>query len=536
MERTTAILDHAGNPIKATDLSRPVAASVTGVSKRWDDESVASGLTPHRLANILRDAASGDATAYLTLAEEMEERDPHYASVLGTRKRAISAVPRTVEAASDNTKDVKLADEVRELLRDPDFGIAVDDLLDGLGKGYSAVEMNWDTSKTPWQPRTRMEKVDGEWDEVDGYAWRDPRFFRFDKKNPRKLCLRNEDGTATRLPRYRFITHVPRLKSGTPIRGGLARLVAVAYMCKSYTLTDWLAFAEVFGMPLRLGRYGSTAKEEDIRTLINAVANIGTDAAAVIPDSMRIDFESGADQGGGDKVFQGLAEYLDKLISKAVLGQVASTEGTPGQLGGNEAQDEVRQDILKADVKQLEYTLNRDLVKAYIDFNHGVQERYPSIQIQVLEPEDIEALTTALEKLVPLGLRVEKSVISDKLGLPDAPEDAEVLQTASPAPPLATDANHACPGCGRHHGTALNRAHLEQDEVDRLADAASDEWEEQLAPIFDPIQRLADESESYQDFIDGLPGLLDEMDSSELIKRLAIETFKARGLGDATDK
>lgn len=539
MERTSKILDHTGKPIKVSELSKPIAApSATGVRQIWDQESIASGLTPTRLATVLRDAASGDANAFLTLAEEMEEKEPHYFSVLGTRKRAISGVPRTVEAASDDAHDVKLADEIRELIRDPEFGFAVDDLLDGLGKGYSVVEMNWDTSKTPWVPRSRMEKIDGAWEEIEGYAWRDPRFFNFDKKNPRKLCLREEDGTASLLPRYRFISHVPKLKSGIPIRGGLARLAAVAYMCKSYALTDWLAFAEVFGLPLRVGRYGSTATETDIRKLINAVANIGSDAAAVIPDSMRIDFEDSGTQSGGEKIFQGLAEYLDRLVSKAVLGQVASTEGTPGKLGGDDAQDEVRQDILKSDVQQLEYTLNRDLVKPYIDFNHGVQERYPAIQIQVIEPEDIVALVNALEKLVPLGLRVERSVINDKLGLPDAAEDAEVLQpTASPtAPPLEADANRACPGCGHHHSTALNRAHLEQDEIDRLADAASDEWEEQLAPIFDPIQRLADESESYQEFIDGLPGLLDEMDSSELIKRLAIETFKARGLGDATDK
>jgi len=537
MEKQTITDRLTGKSVNKSGLSKPIAVSVTGTNRRWDEESVASGLTPYRLANILRDAASGDATAYLTLAEEMEERDPHYASVLGTRKRAISGVARTVEAASDDKKDVELADEIRELLRDPEFGFAVDDLLDGLGKGYSAIEMNWDTSKAPWAPRSRAENIEGTWTEVEGYAWRDPRFFKFDKNNTRKLCLKAEDGTATPLPGNRFITHVPRLKSGAPIRGGLARLVAVAYMCKSYTITDWLAFAEVFGMPLRIGRYGTTAKPEDIRKLINAVANIGSDAAAVIPDSMRIDFEESGTQSGGDKIFKGLAEYLDKLISKAVLGQVGSTEGTPGQLGGNDAQDEVRQDILKADVKQLEYTLNRDLVKPYVDFNHGVQERYPAIQIQVLEPEDMEALVNALEKLVPLGLRVEKSVINDKLGIPDAPDDAEVLQAAAlTTSPIATDANRACASCGQHHGTALNRAQAEQDEIDRLADIAGDGWAQQLAPIIDPIQRLADESENYQDFIDGLPGLLEEMDSSELVRQLAIQTFKARGLGDATDK
>jgi len=49
------------------------------------------------------------------------------------------------------------------------------------------------------------------------------------------------------------------LKSGLPIRGGVARLVAVSIMCKVFGLKDWMRFAELFGMPLRISRYGPGA-------------------------------------------------------------------------------------------------------------------------------------------------------------------------------------------------------------------------------------------------------------------------------------
>ncbi|MDO6806816.1 DUF935 family protein, partial [Wenyingzhuangia sp. 1_MG-2023] len=77
--------------------------------------------------------------------------------------------------------------------------------------------------------------------------------------------------------------------------------------------------------------YNPNATPADINTLINAIANIGTDAAAAIPDTMRIDFESPGNVSGGADVFKNLAEWLDKQVSKAVLGQTASTEGTPGK-------------------------------------------------------------------------------------------------------------------------------------------------------------------------------------------------------------
>ena len=54
---------------------------------------------------------------------------------------------------------------------------------------------------------------------------------------------------------YKYIIHKPKLKSGLPIRNGLARLAATMYMLKGFTLKDWWAFAEVFGMPIRVGKY-----------------------------------------------------------------------------------------------------------------------------------------------------------------------------------------------------------------------------------------------------------------------------------------
>ncbi|MUL08264.1 DUF935 family protein, partial [Aliivibrio fischeri] len=70
---------------------------------------------------------------------------------------------------------------------------------------------------------------------------------------------------------YKFMVHTPRSKSGIVWRNGLARLVAVMYMLKSFTVRDWWAFAEVFGIPVRVGKYGPNASTEDISTLVNAI-------------------------------------------------------------------------------------------------------------------------------------------------------------------------------------------------------------------------------------------------------------------------
>lgn len=420
------IYDHRGNPVQSRQLSKEIAApTLTGIRTVWDT-TVAGGLTPFKLASLLQGAASGDANDYLTLAEEMEERDLHYRCEMSKRKLAVASLPVTVEAATDDARDVMLADEIRALTKRPGFRGLLKDLLDSIGKGYSVAEIIWERG-AKWQP-TR-------------YEWRDPRFFVFDRVSRRQIRLLDEADMmeGIELAPYKFVCHVPHLKTGIPIRGGIARVAAWAYLCKNYTVKDWLAYAEVFGMPLRVGKYQPGADKDDIAILKSAVANLGSDAAAVIPESMLIEFVEGSKGTGGHELYNKLADWLDAQVSRGILGQTATTVGTPGKLGSDDAQSEVREDIRDDDAHQLAETINRDLIRPFIDLNFGVQERYPELILRAVEQDDLNMLTLALEKLVPLGLRVEQSVVRDKLGLPDPEEGAECLgdpaQTEPPQPP-----------------------------------------------------------------------------------------------------
>ena len=91
------LYDHLNRPIDMAKLRGEQAApTLTGVRNILSGHP-AQGLTPARLARLLREAEDGDATRYLELAEEMEEKDLHYLAVLGTRKRAVSQLDITVE-------------------------------------------------------------------------------------------------------------------------------------------------------------------------------------------------------------------------------------------------------------------------------------------------------------------------------------------------------------------------------------------------------------------------------------------------------
>ena len=49
-------------------------------------------------------------------------------------------------------------------------------------------------------------------------------------------------------------------------------------------LVDWVSFAEVYGLPLRLGKYAPGASEADKVALMQALIQIGADAAGINPN------------------------------------------------------------------------------------------------------------------------------------------------------------------------------------------------------------------------------------------------------------
>lgn len=493
---TSRILGPDGQPIELDVLREEISApSVTGIRQVWHS-SVASGLTPSRLAQVLASAAEGDAYDYLTLAEEMEERDMHYASVLGTRKLAIVGLSVSVEAASDAAEDVRLADAVRAIVDEAEFGEMISHLVDAIGKGYAVSEIVWDRSGKTWMPQ---------------FHERDPRWFRYDRDTGTELRLldQQDPSNGITLPPYKFLVHRPRIRSGLPIRGGLARLAAPAYMCKAWTWRDWMAFADIYGLPMRLGTYGPAASKDDILKLISAVANLGSDAAAVVPQSTQISFQQAANVAGAGDFFEKLAQFWDKQISKGVLGQTMTADD-----GSSNSQAQVHQlvrlDILEADAKALSNTLQRQLLAPFIALNFAHQGKLPRIKVVVPQPEDTKALVDALSKLVPLGLKVEQSVIRDKLGIPDPAEDAELLGAPAPAAAPAPALNRELPRARNAAQDAdPSTADLIADRLSTEAAAAHREW------LF-RIEQIVEEADSMEALRDALLNAFSDLPTGQM--------------------
>lgn len=517
----------AGKKPEQATLSEDRSGPTTvGVRAAYDGLHPAQGLTPQRLARILREAIDGDATAYLALAEDMEERDPHYAGVLGIRKRQVSSIPITVEAASDDAADVAAADLVREVIARDGFRLELIDVLDAIGKGYSVTEIIWDTSGSRWMPAA--------------LKWRDPRWFQFDPLDLETLYRRGAGGPEPLEP-AKYVVHMAKTKSGLPIRGGLARLVAWGFMFKSFTVKDWAVFCEAYGQPLRIGKYGAGASETDKETLLRAVRSIGADFGAIIPDSMMIEFIQATLSGSLD-LYERRANWLDQQVSKAVLGQTQTTDATAGGYATAQVHDGVRGDIEDADAEQLAGTLNRDLVRWVVDLNLGPPKggRYPRIVIRRPEAEDLAALAANLEKLVPLGLKVSESWARDKFGVPDPDAGEDLLGKATPAPtdppvpPVPTD-----PKAARKAAMSqlFGGPPAPRDAVDEAVAAilADEGWERLVAPMLTGLEARLETVTSEAELAAVLAEHLADMDVTALAETIAQARFAARIAGETRE-
>ncbi|MDA8488558.1 DUF935 domain-containing protein [Kluyvera sp. Awk 3] len=501
--------------VKDADITEPEARGRSmSVRRPSSGVSVASTLSPARLAGILRNAADGDARDYFILAEEMEERDLHYASVLRTRKLTVAGIVPTVVAASDDDVDVQLADAVRHLMEQPQVPELLFDLLDGLGKGVGVCEILWNTRDVLWKPRD--------------YEWVDPRFLKADRDTLRefRLITEKEPVDGEPLSPGKYIVHQPRLKSGLPLRNGLARLVAVMYMLKSFTVRDWWAFGEKFGLPMIVGKYGNNASPEQIRVLVDAISSLASDSGCAIPDSMKLDMVETASRTGGGALFKEMAEWCDAQTSKAVLGQTMTTDD-----GSSRAQadvhDRVRMDIAVWDARQLSNTLNEFLVRPFIEFNYGPQENYPRIELRLSESEDLKAYVDALTPLIDRGMRVQESEIRDKFGLAEPEAGASVL-----APTNTFSAFTPMPALNRER-LALNRS--QDNEMDALVAEGLKDWERSGDAFTSPVLQLANEVSSFDEFLARLPALQQSLKPDDFVQQLALLSFKARALGETNN-
>jgi phage gp29-like protein len=498
------ILDRFGNPYP----TRPDTYEVAVLSIRDRYSSYPSqGLTPERLANIFKEADQGDVYRQMELFEEMEEKDTHLFSILGTRKLAVQGLEWDLLAYSDDAQDKKIAEFVKGVIDGiEDFDDILLDLLDAIGKGFSAGEIMWSIrNKQAW---------------IDNIVWKPGKRFTFNDQWQLRLLTDEEPVHGIELPPGKFVVHQYKAKSGHPSRAGVIRVCAWMYLFKNYDIKDWVAFAEVFGKPLRLGKYPANATKEDKDVLKQALIQLGTDAAGIVSEGTVIEFIE-TKGTTGTNIYKALADFCNAEMSKAVLGQTLTTDiGNTGSYAAGKVHNEVRQDLKEADCKALAKTIRRDIIKPLVIFNFGESyaERLPKVKFHYEEPEDLKSTAVTYSTLVNLGLPIATEHIYDKFGIPKPGPGQEILVPKNTSAPVANKMMVLRSGLPFTN---------EQQAVDGLADRALEYGVPAIRQMVEPLMAIIQNANSLDEIKDKLLAAYPKLDSAEFETILARAIFMA---------
>jgi len=465
------IIDLSGKPFDFTDELQTEAEALAMVMRRTQ-EHPSSGITPNRAAQLLRDAERGDLSAQADLAFDMEEKDTHLFSELSKRRLAIQSLDWSItppkSATAQEKKDAAMLDE---MLRDAAwFEDGIFDAGDAILKGYSMQEICWG-----WFGKQRVPVA---------LNFRDPALFCANPENLNELRLRDGSYEGLALQPFGWVRHQAKSRSGYVGTHGLVRTLIWPFIFKNYSVRDLAEFLEIYGLPMRVGKYPTGATPREKATLMQAVMDIGRRAGGIIPMGMQLDFQSAAD--GQADPFMAMMNWAEKCVSKAILGgTLTSDAGEKGARSLGEVHNEVRKEIRNADVRQLTRTLNRDLIYPLLALNSSSQidpRRLPGITFDTGEAEDMTAFSEAIPKLAA-GMPIPVSWIQEKLQIPQ-PGAGEPVFTLT-APGAAKSAVEA----------ALSADDLptrpvapQQDDMDKLgAGVKPEDLQQAIDPMLKPL-------------------------------------------------
>lgn len=478
----------AFNPEVDTGILRPVRARIAAreLFDRYSDYP-SKGLTPVKLARILREADEGNVRAQMELFEEMEEKDAHLFSQMQTRKLAVTGLQWEIQPFSEDERDAAIADFIREQFQNiENFDDILTDLMDAVGKGVSVMELVWGVDE-------RGRNI------VEDILYVHPKKLMWSYSEEKILICTEQYPSGIELPENKFILHQYKAKSGHPSRAGIMRIVSWMYLFKNYTIKDWVSFCEVYGMPLRLGKYDQSASEDDKRELMDAIIRVGSDAAGIIPDTTAIEFKE-SNKTTSSEIYENLARYCDEQISKAVLGQTLTSDSGGGSYAQSKTHDKVRHDLTVADSRALAVTLRRDLIRPLVEYNFGIDANLPFITFAAEDEEDQKEQAEILKTLAcDLGLKIPSSYVYKKFSIPQPDQGDEVL---GPGPGRVAAQHRTLPDDGEETGLKdSDGTFQEQEQLDGIVELAVKTAWGIIGKMWEPVK----------EFVEGWDGTLPEL-------------------------
>jgi phage gp29-like protein len=409
--------------------------------------------------------------------------DAHVFACVQSRKSGVLSLEWEINRGLNKDSNSK---RIEDLLKSLDIYQLIKDILDCAFFGFQPIEVLW-------------EKIDNLILPVDVKA-KPPEWFCFDEENNLKFRTK-ENYWGEELPDKKFLCPQSNASYDNPYGERVLSRVFWPVTFKKGGMKFWVIFTEKYGMPHLVGKHPRGASKEETDTLADLLENMLQDAIAVIPDDSSVEIQE-AEKSSSADIFEKLIDKMNAEVSKAILGQTLTTEiGSTGSYAASQTHMGVRADIVDADKKLVEKTINQ-LIKWIYElnfadcrqsaqrsgdtFNAGNQVANQDIpQFEMYEIEDVDLNLAQRDKvLTESGVKFSKEYFIKNYGFDE--QDLEIAEVKKPTEFKQFKEENDNQG---------------QDEVDRLFDLISeDELQSISNDILKPLLKQLAKCKTEDDF------------------------------------
>ena len=360
-------------------------------------------------------------------------RDPQIYYCLNVRKSATSGLPWTIVPPAgyeNNEQAIAMASETEmRMKRIPRFSTLLDNILDALLPGMSVNELIWEVDSK------------GNYVIKQHYPVNKDRF-RFDREGQIRLLTPAQSWRGVPVPPYKFVVHQYNVSDGSwrsPEQAGyvyfgrgLADMPLYHYFFFKITILKfYLQSLERAGNPAKILYTGS--RNPDLQSKLSEIMlALKNDSVCVIPgskeeisvDALRVPLSKGQ--------YLNALEYIDRLITRAILGQDLMTENI--QSTGSRAAATVHKSVFgwiaEEDKNLLQHTINSSIMKydATLNLSYLPLELRPVFRFKQAAVDDAAAYLATVQTAQELGLSISKSQLRDLTGLKEPTDEADTLE------------------------------------------------------------------------------------------------------------
>jgi phage gp29-like protein len=496
--------------------SKPDLAEIATASQGRD---VTRGWIPEHLIIPTGDSVLAARGGHDYLIYEELARDDQVKTCRGQRELALIAKEWGVDPGDSSFKAKKAAERLKQLLGRLAWDDKTQKMLSAVLYGHAVAECLWAT--------------DGTEITLSDIKVRNRRRFGYLPSGELRMKTTSNYADGEALPPAKFWAFSCGADhDDEPYGLGLGHYLYWPVMFKKGGMKSWLYFLDKFSQPTAVGKYPAGTDKEGKDTLLRSLAAIQSSTAIRIPEGMQIELLQAARSGTAD--YTALVDRMNAAISKVYLGHSAAADETPGKLGGSSDATDVREDLIKADADLVCGSFNRTVAKWLTYYNDGDNVAPPKVWRKTEPPEDLKSCADKDKIIFDMGYKPTLKYVQEKyngeyveatVALPNNPTGA--------APGSATSQ----PGqVDKPAQFAEAKPVIDVDptpvsaQTELLANAAGSS----VKSWVDIIRSKVDNADSVESLRDDLLASYAELDSSELVKVMAL-AFAAADLSGRYD-